>query len=367
MSCGEKSRKNLWDQDAAAHTHESFFVCIIDYQYNARRFILLDVSSCDAESIAIKDPVSGLVQCQECRKCPAGEGLSVSCGDEISSSTPIVCKPCVPGETYSSAYETGACKDCKNCGPYRETTKACTLTSKAECGRCKVGAYVEPMLSMCKPCSKCCNDGKDIVIAQCQVPGVPANMQCSFARSGMCREVVTAASVSRVSPTMEANHSTVHEESTIHSTGTNPVVTSIPSKPITALPVDAPPSQINVIVGSLFGGIFVVFILPLAFVTVRCIMVKRRKARKQVDNLSLAETAPGERPEQVQDNNQQGNAGDKNETDHPIPASDNPEETTVPVQEIGDKSQDKTGTQETKPPGRHGNTGKLILKRPSTA
>ena len=349
--------------------HDSFFVFIIDYQYNPRHFILLDVgaqttSSCDAGSITVKDPVSGTVQCQDCLKCPAGEGLSVSCGDEISPSTPIVCKTCVLGETYSSAYEAGACKDCENCGPNRETTKACTLTSKAQCGKCKVGAYFEPMLSMCKPCSQCCNDGKDIVISQCQVPGVPANKQCSFARSGMCSKAVTSASVSKVSPTMETDHLTV--QSTMPSTGSNPVVTSIPSKQITALPVDAAPSQINVIVGSVFGGVFVVFILPLAIV-IRCVMVKRREARKQVDDFSLAETAPDERPDQVQDNNQQTNTGDENETVHPSPASENPEETTVPVQEIGDKSQDKTGTQETKPPGCHGNTGKLTLKRPPTA
>lgn len=148
---------------------------------------------CDAESITIKDPVSGSVQCQDCQKCPAGEGLSVNCGDEISSSTPIVCKPCVLGETYSSAYEAGACKDCENCGPYRETIKPCTLTSKAVCGKCKVGAYGEPMLGMCKPCSPCCNDGNDIVVPDCQVPGVPKNMQCTFMRSEKCSKLSTTA------------------------------------------------------------------------------------------------------------------------------------------------------------------------------
>ena len=171
--------------------------------------------------------------------------------------------------------------------------------------------------------------------------------------------MVTTASVSKVSPTMKTNHSTV--QSTIPSTVTNTVVTSIPSKP-----VDASKSQINVIVGSVFGGVFVVFILPLA-IFIRFVMVKRRKTRKQVNDLPLAETAPGERPEQVQDNNQQANAGDGNETDHPAPVSGNQEVTTMPVQESSDKSQDKTGTQETKPPGHHGNTGKLTLKRPPTA
>ena len=315
------------------------------------------MASCDVESITIKDPVSGSVQCQDCRKCPAGQGLSVSCGDEISSTTPIVCKPCVLGETYSPAYEAGACKDCESCGPYRETIKACTLVSKAECGKCKVGAYFEPLLSMCKPCSPCCNDGKDIAISQCQVPDVPPNKRCSFARSGTCSKVASTRSVSTLAPTVETNHSTV--QSTIPSTVSSPDVNPVPKEPVTTLPLDASPSRTNVIVGSVFGGVFVVFILPLAFF-IRYLMVKRRKTRKQVNNLALTETAPGERPEQVSDDNQQANAGDGNETDHPAP--DDSEETTVPVQESGDKSEDKAGTQETKPPGCHGNTGKLRLK-----
>ena len=189
----------------------------------------------------IKDSVSGSVECQDCRKCPSGEGLSVKCGDFIDSQTPLVCKPCVLGETYSSAYEAGACKDCKNCGLYRETIKACTLTSKAVCGKCKVGAYEEPMLSMCKPCSPCCNDGKDIVISQCQVPGIPANEQCSFVRLSKCSKVATTASVSTMAPAVEANHST--EESTTPSTVTSPVGNSIPSEPIATLLSDASTSQ----------------------------------------------------------------------------------------------------------------------------
>ena len=177
---------------------------VIDHKYNPRRFILLDVAaSCDADSITYKDPVSGSSQCQDCRKCPAGQGLSVNCGDVIPSSTPVMCKPCVLGETYSSAYEAGACKDCENCGPYRETIKACTLTSKAVCGKCKVSAYEEPMLGMCRPCSPCCNDGKDIVISKCKVPGVPKNMQCTFMRSEKCGKQITKAVISTTAAALQ--------------------------------------------------------------------------------------------------------------------------------------------------------------------
>ena len=306
--------------------------------------------------------MSGSVQCQDCLKCPAGEGLSVNCGDEIPSSTPIVCEACVLGETYSSAYEAGACKDCKNCGSYRETIKACTLTSKAVCGKCKIGAYEEPMLSMCKPCSPCCNDGKDIVISQCQVSGIPANKQCSFARSGKCNKVANTASVSTVTPTVETNHSAVKSTTSV----TRPVLNSVRSDPIATLPYDASSSLTNVIVGSVFVVVFVVFILPLVFL-IRYVLVKRRKARKRVNDLALAETAVGERPEQVQGNDDQANAGEQNETDQPTSDADISEETTVPVQESGHKSEDKAGIQETKLPGRHGDTGKSRLTRSPTA
>ena len=115
------------------------------------------------------------------------------------------CKPCVLGETYSASFKAGGCEDCGNCGEYRETTKACTVTSKAVCGRCKPGAYVEGMLGLCKPCSPCCNDGKDIIIPECQVPGVPKGMQCSYLRSNKCSAFVTS-SISAVNASTRSVH-----------------------------------------------------------------------------------------------------------------------------------------------------------------
>lgn len=75
-----------------------------------------------------------------------------------------MCEVCVFGEMYFLVYEIGVCKDCKNCGLYCEIIKVCILIFKVVCGKCKVGVYEEFMLSMCKLCFLCCNDGKDIVI-----------------------------------------------------------------------------------------------------------------------------------------------------------------------------------------------------------
>lgn len=162
---------------------------------------------CQDDKITIWDPVTRSVQCHDCLKqCPAGQGLSVRCGEVISTKTPVGCKQCVLGKTYSSAYDVGACKDCKNCGPYRKTIKACTLTSKAVCGSCKIGTYLEPVLAMCFPCSPCCNDGKDIFVPECQVPEVPINMRCSILRSTKCISAVVPSSVAIKPPPPQENN-----------------------------------------------------------------------------------------------------------------------------------------------------------------
>ncbi|XP_066017355.1 tumor necrosis factor receptor superfamily member 4-like [Pocillopora verrucosa] len=209
-------------------------------------------SPCQPDQITIKDPKTGSIQCQDCLKCPPGEGLSVDCGEVITPSTPVQCKPCVLGETYSASLKAGACEDCGNCGEYRETTKACTVTSKAVCGRCKSGAYAEGILGLCKPCSPCCNDGKDIVIPECQVPGVPTGMQCSYLRSNKCSALVT----STISPTP----STPQDQSITpwwpSSSTTSTEVISSPSEPAVNLIEENSPN-VGVIAGSVVGGLLV--------------------------------------------------------------------------------------------------------------
>ena len=140
------------------------------------------VSPCHGDSIAIYNSTSGAVKCQACVKCPQGRGLSVQCSSVQSPETPVVCEPCVLGKTYSSGKDAGACMSCENCEEYRETIKACTLTSKAVCGKCKPGAYQDDRLThLCQPCSRCCDDQDDLVEPQCQE--MLENKRCSFHRS----------------------------------------------------------------------------------------------------------------------------------------------------------------------------------------
>ena len=316
---------------------------------------------CESDSITIKDPVTGSVQCQDCLKCPAGEGLSVECGDVITSKTPLVCEPCVLGETYSAGFEAGACRDCENCGEHRETITACTLKSKAVCGKCKLGAYPEAMLAgMCKPCSPCCNDGKDIIVSDCQVPGVPSNMQCSFARSEKCSKVSTA------SPTIPTIIATTEPYSVppelvptlpTATKGTIPADLEPAGKQVVN-PTNGPSSNLNwaAITPAIASGviIFAVLILVLVFLGIRYFRAKRKRDYTDDDDIELGRV-------QRQD---EANESDGSETDEPKPEDallENIQEVPVGVEETLN-SPLPTGTEETQLPGSHRAAGKPLIK-----
>ncbi|KAJ7327404.1 hypothetical protein OS493_027095 [Desmophyllum pertusum] len=202
------------------------------------------------------------------------------------------------------------------------------------------------MLGMCKPCSPCCNDGNDITVPECQAPGVSINMQCSFLRSVKCSQMVAKTTVSTAVPTLQTNQSTA--AFTTSSTVTSAIANSYPSEPLAKL---ASPRW-RVITGSVVGGVFIVFILPLV-ITICYFMAKRKRACKKVIDLARAEKEIGESLEQVQ-GKVQANEGDENETDEQNPAK--------PVQETC-KSEEQTGIQESesRQPRYHSNTDFLKL------
>ena len=316
--------------------------------------------SCEADQVTIRDPVTASVQCQGCLKCPSGEGLSVLCGEVITPTTPVQCKPCVLGETYSAAYEAGACKDCENCGEYRETTKACTLTSRAECGKCKPGAYAEGMLGQCKPCSPCCNDGKDVIEPECQAQGMPPSMQCSFLRSKKCSALVVKAhaSISTTPPTLQPKQSTLPWATSPSVTSSK--VNSPSSEPFAHL-ADDPSPPLGIITGSVVGGLFVI-IFPLV-VTIRYFMGKRKKNRQKTIGLDNVENGTGQTPQREQGNDQGNYEGNENEVEErvPLPDLDLFEDTLLPLPiqvEAVDEEKDKTGIQESA--RSHSESGKAI-------
>ena len=236
---------------------------------------------CPGNDITILDEVLDGYQCRECQTCPAGEGLSVNCGDVITSQTSVKCLPCVLGETYSGGNQAGACKTCHTCDEYRETIKACTLTSNAECGNCTQRAYFDNTVGRCKPCSPCCNDGEDVLEAGCQVPGVAANMQCTFARSEKCSKVaVRNVSISPL-PTLHPTPS-----STVDipwPTTTYPTTKNL-DKP-SALSASAATSSYWIAAGAGVAVAFLVFLVFLAIFYYR----RKRKYQERETGLSADE------------------------------------------------------------------------------
>ena len=254
------------------------------------------------------------------------------------------CKPCVLGETYSASFKAGGCEDCGNCGEYRETTKACTVTSKAVCGRCKPGAYVEGMLGLCKPCSPCCNDGKDIIIPECQVPGVPKGMQCSYLRSNKCSAVVTS-SISTAPSTLQLDQSTTQwrPSSFIRRTEVNSPL----SEQAVNLTREASPN-VGIIAGCFVGGLLIAIIA----IACRIVMPKRRKALSMRIGVVTVEDGAGRAQNCEQRNDQEDNR-EQTEGRSFLPNGDLYEESTLPhpfQEEAGDKSPEKIGVQETTSP-----------------
>ena len=251
------------------------------------------------------------------------------------------CKPCVLGETYSASFKAGGCEDCGNCGEYRETTKACTVTSKAVCGRCKPGAYVEGMLGLCKPCSPCCNDGKDIIIPECQVPGVPKGMQCSYLRSNKCSAFVTS-SISTAPSTLQLDQSTTQwrPSSFIRRTEVNSPL----SEQAVNLTREAS-SNVGIIAGCFVGGLLIAIIA----IACRIVMPKRRKALSMRIGVVTVENGAGRAQNCEQRNDQEDNR-EQTEGRGFLPNGDLYEESPLPhpfQEEAGDKSPEKIGVQET--------------------
>ena len=100
----------------------------------------------------------GNLSCIDCLKCPPGQGLSPQCYSFVPYGTPIKCKQCEPGKTYSDADDISSCTSCGICSQHEKVTRNCTLTSNSQCGNgCSKGFYYEELTGDCKPCSICCS------------------------------------------------------------------------------------------------------------------------------------------------------------------------------------------------------------------
>ena len=106
---------------------------------------------CDANQIRIIDPVTGsVVDCEECKTCPAGFGASVACGGSVTANTGVRCVPCLEGTDFSAGNSANECEKCTECGPNRAVTSKCTATADTECGECDKGYHLSGWTGFCE-------------------------------------------------------------------------------------------------------------------------------------------------------------------------------------------------------------------------
>lgn len=129
--------------------------------------------------------INGKVSCHPCNqlaKCPAGLGLSVTCGDIIPEHAHVHCEPCVFGANFSAAYDRLPCQRCASlsCQTNEYVIGVCNVdkdTSRCS-GTCKNGFYSTNSDDLnCQPCSFCHNN-RSARIVKCKKDGLPLDKQC---------------------------------------------------------------------------------------------------------------------------------------------------------------------------------------------
>lgn len=122
--------------------------------------------------------------CHDCPHCGVGQGLYPRCQSVLTNIKESKCERCTPGKTFSDTIDSSSCKPCKVCEVGKKTERSCNTTHDTLCGDCEHGFYQESGVTdkevVCKQCSYCCGDGKDVVIPECKAQGLPKNMQCAY-------------------------------------------------------------------------------------------------------------------------------------------------------------------------------------------
>ncbi|XP_074622940.1 uncharacterized protein LOC141881148 isoform X1 [Acropora palmata] len=120
-----------------------------------------------------------IVKCQDCPKCPRGEGVPVQCGSRVPDGTSTQCKPCELGKSFSNTTDSSTCLSCHECGK-KTVLQQCNLTENRKCGECPANYFLERHLNDCVECFTCCSDVPDSErMEQCGKDlGLPASQWC---------------------------------------------------------------------------------------------------------------------------------------------------------------------------------------------
>lgn len=95
-------------------------------------------SRCRPNEIEIAD----LLACWSCPECPEGSGLWPPCGSLISSETPVSCKLCEAGKTFSSTHDDTSCRSCSQCPSDDTVVSHCSPFNDVVCLRCQPNQYM---------------------------------------------------------------------------------------------------------------------------------------------------------------------------------------------------------------------------------
>ena len=137
-----------------------------------------DCQKCQEGQYLVADNKGG--HCKECKVCPPGMSPYPQCGSVVESTSVMTCIKCVAGETFSDKKGKSPCRGCSKCSLGQEELAPCNLTSDTVCSKCAKGFYKDENNTECKPCSACCNDDKDVHIAECAEQNIPQSQQCSY-------------------------------------------------------------------------------------------------------------------------------------------------------------------------------------------
>ena len=136
---------------------------------------------CGPSQYTVFDPQNKekIVMCQDCPKCPIGEGAPVQCGSRVPNGTSTQCKACELGKTYSNTTDSSTCLSCHECGK-KTVLQQCNLTENRKCGDCLEKHFLEPHLNDCVECYTCCSDiPENERMGQCgKVLGLPKSEWC---------------------------------------------------------------------------------------------------------------------------------------------------------------------------------------------
>ena len=184
---------------------------------NAAKLSFSRPVKCEPSQYTVLNPQNReeIVKCQDCPRCPRGEGVPVQCGSKVLDGTSLHCKPCEHGKSFSNTTDSATCLSCHECGK-KTVLHQCNLTDNRICGDCPAKHFLEPHLNDCVECFNCCSDVPDNErMTQCgKILGLPKSEWCEpNEKNKLCSKVNTPKNDNGFTKTTTSTATTVNQTS----------------------------------------------------------------------------------------------------------------------------------------------------------